>query len=254
MAFKIPQPIVLLPGGQGFPNLRSLAFETPKEGRRYIPVEIDWTGTPTTYEVNVAGLTTQTFSQMVMLDIDNTQSGADVTFYFPDSTDTLVVPADSAGLFPIFTNALLMYVSAPLALASDITRFRILNYRQEPIANPPPEFSDVATALNLTAPGTTAILPATQSGTLVGYTVNFTGNANAGGFSGWTGALIDHASGKTIEQGSIIVPTASAESQIIMNTTGIALRFAGGLDFTITNFDAAWTSQQANVAVRYRTP
>lgn len=251
MAYVIPQPIVTYNNPSA--PVASVSFVEPREGKFLIPVEIDWDGTTKTFLINVQGITTQPFSQIVMLDVDNSLSGADVTFYFPDTQDTLVVPAESGGLFPVFTRLLQTYASSPGALATDVTRFRFLNYRQEPISLPPPEFSDVATALNLTAAGTTALIPAGVSGTLVGYSVNVGLQAGAGD-GVWTGTLKDHATGMVIDQASVTVGSNATFFGIVLNAAGIALRFSSGLDFVITNSATAFVSQQANVAARYRTP
>src|SRR6185437_7618311 len=101
-SFVIPKPIQMFPGGATLPVLPSLTFIHPSEGRRYIPVNIGWAGDGATYQMNVNGLTTQPFSQIVMIDVDNSQCGAEVTFYFPDSSDTLTIPPESSGLFPVF--------------------------------------------------------------------------------------------------------------------------------------------------------
>ncbi len=257
MPFVIPKPIQMFPGGAQWPVLPSLVYSEPLEGKRYIPIEIAWDGNGTTYQMNAQGLTTQPFSQIVMFDVDNSQSGAPVTFYFPDSADTLVVPAESGGLFPVFTGGVQFYAAAPAALVSDVTRLRLLNYRQEPVALPPPEFSQIATALNLAADGTTALLGPTISGTLTGYSVNL-GLALAGGGppgETWLGTLKDHATGAVIDQASVVLPAASQYNGIVLSASGIAVRFSGGLDFTILNSNVPSVSAMScNVAIRYRTP
>lgn len=253
MPFTIPQPIRLLPGGAKLPVLSSLSFREPVEGKAFIPVEIDWSGAGESYDINVRGLTTQTFSQIVMLDVDNTQSGAPVTFYFPDSLDTLVIPGESGGLFPVFTRALEFYASAPQALASDVTRFRILNYRQEPIDLPPPEPTTVAAAVGLTSAGTTNLL-AGKSGTLIGYSLNFTGQASASAASGFQGVLQDHATSAVIDQANAVAFTNGFVFGVLLNVTNVAIRFSNGIDFIITNTGSAWVSEVANLTLRYRQP
>lgn len=252
MAYKIPQPIKTFPGGAVLPVLPAYTYREPAEGKRYVPIEIDWDGNGTTYELNMQGLTTQTFSQLVMFDVDNSKSGAPVTFYFPDSSDTLVVPSESGGLFPVFTGGLTFYAAAPNAFVTDVTRLRALNYRQEPIALPPPEFSQTAAALNLTAGGTTAILPPSVSGTLTSYNANLT-MVGGGGVGSVQVALVDHATSQVIDQGELITSGTNAVSGIILNTSDVAIRFAGGLDVVVTVGGVA-PSFAANVAIRYRTP
>lgn len=253
MAYQIPQPIIAY--NNPAPILPALTFREPREGKCYIPVEIRWDGTNKTQQINVQGLTTQPFSQIVMIDVDNNLSGAEVTFYFNDSQDTLTVPPGSSGLFPVFTGQLTTYVSAPGALASDITRFRFLNYRQEPIGLPPPQFTNIVTSGNLIAAGTTALLAPAVSGTLVGYSVNVSLFANiAVGDSGWRGILRDHTTGATIEQAAVEVKQNSIYAGIVMNVASMAYRFSGGIDFEIINTGQPFNQQSTNVSLRYRTP
>lgn len=254
MAYVIPQPIVTYTNP--LQPLPSRVFLEPREGRFVVPVEIDWDGKAggtSTVLVNVNGNTTQPVSQIVMLDVDNTANGSPVSFYFADTVDTLTVSGGEAGLFPVFTQQLQFYVSSPAAFATDITRLRVLNYRQEPVANPAPNFTEIATALNIAAAGTVAILPATVSGTLVGYSVNFSGAASGAAASAWTGRLIDHTSGMVIDGASAFAPQNGFFSGLILNVEGIAVRFAGGIDF-VTTIGAAWASLAANVSIRYRQP
>lgn len=250
-AFVIPQPIRSFPGGAGIPVLPSMAFNDPREGKRYVPVNVSWAGDGATFQINVAGLSTQPISQIVMLDVDNSACGAPVTFYFPDSSDTLVVPGESAGLFPVFTGQLQMYVAAPNALASDVTRFRILNYRQAPVALPSPQFLQIATALNITAAGTTALIPAAQSGTLVGYGVfgAFIGGVGQGTV---TVTIKDHTTGNVIDQAVVIVPPSGYVNTILFNVHDASIRFAGGVDLVVATAGAP--AINVNATARYRTP
>jgi len=254
MTIIIPQPVKTFPGGAGLPVLNALTFMEPKEGKRYIPVDITWPAGGLTYDVNVNGLTTQPFSQIVMLDVDNNQCGVDVQFIFPDSGDTLIIPGSSGGLFPVFTNSTKFYVSCIGAVATDVTRFRLLNYRQEPVALPPPQYTTIAVANNITTAALTAVIPPSVSGTLVGYSVNVSMQANGAGFSGWTGILEDTATGAVIDQAAFIVTTANASFANALNVPILARRFTGGIRFRTTSQYSPWTNVSANVSLRYRTP
>lgn len=249
MSFKIPQPIKTYNNPLAVQPSRS--FTDPSEGKSFIPVELDWDGVTATFQINVQGVGTKPFSQIVMLDVDNTQSAADVTFYFPDSTDTLDVPAYSAGLFPVFTNGLSFYASAPMALATDITRLRVLNYRQEPIGNPAPQFHNVATQVGIGAAGTTAIIPAGVSGTIAGY------SAFLGGFNTNSGAilvkLVDHATGNVIDASQIDVAAGAMFNGSLMNVMGTAIRFGSGVDIVVT-VTGVWASFFLSVSIKYRSP
>lgn len=250
MAFKIPQPIKML--AAPLAAQASRAYSDPREGKLVIPIELDWDGNGSTFEVNVQGRTTQPFSQIIMLDVDNSMSGADVTFYFPDTTDTLVVPAYSAGLFPVFTNGLLLYAAAPAALSSDVTRLRVLNYLQFPVSNPPPQFHQVATVGSIAlASGTTNIIAAGVSGTLVGYS-EFVNIVAAGGAATDLFQLIDHTTNAVIDVSDINLSSGASFYGLVANVMGFAYRFAGGIDLkqTVTGTPSGAIS----VNLKYRTP
>ena len=254
MPITIPQPVKVFPGGASLPVLKAVTFLEPSEGKRLIPVDIAWPAGSTTYDINVNGLTTQDFSQIVMLDVDNNQCGVDVQFIFPDSGDTLIIPGSSGGLFPVFTNSTKFYVSVAGAVTSDVTRFRLLNYRQEPVALPPPQYTTIAVANNITTAALTAVIGPSISGTLVGYSVNVSMQANAGGYSGWTGTLEDTATGAVIDQAAFIVTTNNASFANALNVPILARRFTGGIRFRTTAQFSAWANVSANVSLRYRTP
>lgn len=255
MAFKIPAPIVQFPGGATLPVLPSMAFNDPAEGKRYIPVELDWPGTGATFQLDVRGLTTQPFTQIVMLDVDNSLSGSPVAFYFPDSGDVLEIPPGEGGLYPIFTGQLTMYVSAPTALLGDVTRFRILNYRQEPIGLPAPQPTTIATALAIAAAGVTPIIPPTIAGTLIGYSVSMNAFNGAGGSTAVLVALRDTAAGNAvIDQAQVGLLVNGVFNGTIMFADAMAYRFAGGMNLNVTITGGGLTQLFVNASLRYRTP
>lgn len=239
------QPCAILP---------ARTYQEPREGKCFIPVQIAWDGTTKTQLVNVQGLTTQTFSQIVMLDVDNSRSGAPVVFYFPDSLDILEVAPGSSGLFPVFTNQLQVYVSSPEALAIDVTSFRILNYQQPPIALPPPQYTNIISAGNIITDTTTVLLPPSASGTLIGYSVYASLAANVGASSVWEFLLSDTAAGTIIDRAVIQITKDTVHNGPIMNVSDIAYRFAGGLTCTTLTTVSVLAGQNTAVSLRYRTP
>src|SRR4051812_21854302 len=122
-----PSPLVAVP---------SLMQDEPKEGRKQVPCEILWNimgGTTKCIAFNLKNNATLEISQISTLKVDNSQSAADVTFIFPDTSDTVTIPAGTPlAVVPVFSNAVQFYVSAPAALVGDVTRFQILNYRTYP--------------------------------------------------------------------------------------------------------------------------
>jgi hypothetical protein len=95
--------------------LRGLWNCVPREGDKFVNVEIDWqTTTKTTcVQFSLSGNSPVALSQIVALYVDNGRSGSDVDFIFPDSGFVLTVPAHNQGMFPVLTNALMFYASAP---------------------------------------------------------------------------------------------------------------------------------------------
>lgn len=249
MSFKIPQPIKDL--SAPLAAIASMSYSDPREGKQFIPIEIDWDGLGTTWQINVQGRTTTPFSQIIMLDVDNSQSGADITFLFPDSTDTLVVPAYEAGLFPVFTRGLLFYAASAAALAVDVTRIRVLNYLQNPVGNPPPQFHNAAFSGAIAlATGTTALIPAGTSGTLsaINLQVNISG---AAAFSD-VFSIVDHATGKSIAGATTGLGAAGSISALLVDLSNIAYRFASGID--LVQAVAGAPTGNVTVTLMYRTP
>ena len=142
-----PSPLTAVP---------SLMQDEPREGRKQVPVEILWGvmgGTGKSVFINLQNNATLNITQISSLKIDNSHSGADVTFIFPDTSDTVTIPAGTPlAVVPVFANATQLYISAPNALAADVTRFQLLNYQTNP--------ADV--------PQTTAAQTATTGGTVIG--------------------------------------------------------------------------------------
>lgn len=250
MSLLIPQPIKSF--NRKLAIYPALTFREPSEGKMILPLELDWDGAGSTFDINVAAITTQPFSQIVMLDVDNTQSGADVQFIFPDTQDTLTVPAYEAGTFPVFTGGRLFYVAAPMALASDITRVRVLNYRQEPVANPSPEFHNAAASNQINFPvAATPILAATISGTLVGYSIFVGALGGAGGGSAVI-SLKDHTAGTLIDNAPLQLAANGVFNGFTNQAENFAYRFAGGID--VIGGATGSVTGSLSVNLKYRTP
>lgn len=122
-----PSPLVAVP---------SLSQDEPMEGRKQVPVEILWGtmgGASKCVGFNLQNNATLNITQISALKVDNSASAADVQFIFPDTGDTITVPAGSpVVVVPVFSNAIQMYVSAPNSLLGDVTRAQLLNYQVPP--------------------------------------------------------------------------------------------------------------------------
>jgi hypothetical protein len=151
--------------------LRGLWNTPPAEGDRMVAAEIDWGVTvPIGRAVQFAlsGNSPVAISQIVALQVDNTSNAVDLQFQFPDSGYVLNVPAYAQGVFPVFTNALMFYVSAPGAVVGDRTLFQVFNSMPPPIAvqvSEQQEYSAVA-GVSLSANAITQLIPAGVSGTI----------------------------------------------------------------------------------------
>lgn len=149
----------------------------PVEGDRLVAVEIDWAtmgGENNCVNINLQDNATLNFTQVVALSIDNSLCASDVVFVFPDTAETVAIPAYAPKcIVPVFTNQTQFYVYAPKAEGSDVTRFSIHNSMPPPTSIPLTVQQQTQFVANLAADGATThtILPANFSGTLRGLTV-----------------------------------------------------------------------------------
>ena len=125
--------------------VRSIVGRDPPEGPMQIPIEIDWTtmgaqqGSTTTWAtyINLQNLTTQAFSQVCGLKVDNSQCGSDVQIIFTDTQEIITIPAyEPLAVFPVFTAATQFYAVALNAIGADATRIQVLNFLPPPVAVP----------------------------------------------------------------------------------------------------------------------
>jgi hypothetical protein len=129
---------LIIPPSKNYPSplvtQKSLSHDRPIEGRKQIACEILWGsmgGPNRCVSLNVAaqGAAAQGFSQISMLKVDNSGNSCDVTFIFPDTQETIVIPLQTPfALVPVMSNSLQFFVSSPNTSVKDITRFQILNY------------------------------------------------------------------------------------------------------------------------------
>jgi len=226
----------------------------PREGNKQIPCQIDWTDYATgATEINIGNNATLEISQISALKIDNSLCGATVTFIFPDTGETVAVPAYSPNtIIEVFSQQTQFYVVAAEPIATDITRFQILNFL------PPPVSVSVSTEqqtaiignINSGGAGVTPIIPGTVNGTLQGLSVEF-GISSPAGDSNAVATFTDGA-GKLIARTPVFVKTAIPANVVLLNLTNLAVRFEGGIDCTISGLLIA--SGEFNVNAYYRIP
>jgi hypothetical protein len=212
--------------------LRGLWNRRPEEGDQFVNAEIDWLVSPpgNAVQFSLSGNSPVALSQIVALSVDNGRCGADVDFIFPDSGFVLTVPAHNQGVFPVFTNALMFYASAPGSAAGDVTIVQILNSLPPPIPVAPTEAQNVATVSGISiANGTYGIINPPTSGTLNTLSLNV---VNQGAAAGAIQVNLVDGTGKTIWAGFFDLPVAGSQ---FVNLSGLALRFVSGVRCIVSN-------------------
>jgi hypothetical protein len=230
------------------PPLRGLWNASPSEGDRFVNAEIDWLTSPpgNAVQFQLAGSSPVALSQVVAVAVDNAASGADARFIFPDSGYVLSVPARTSGVFPVFTNALMFYVSAPSAILGDRTVFQAFNSMPPPVPVPASAAQNTAQVVGLPlANGSTQLVPLGVSGTLNTISVSLNLSATAGNVQL---ALYD-GSGKQIWAGFYVAGAAPSNTPIQL--TGLSLRFTNGLTLGVSNLT---TTGGIDVNVYYSQP
>ncbi len=209
--------------------LRGLWNHAPKEGDKFVNAEIDWlvTTRSSAVQFSLSGNSPVSLSQIAALSVDNSRSGSDVDFVFPDSGFVLTVPAHNQLIAPVFTNALMFYASAPNAIAGDTTVFQILNSVPPPIPIQPSTAQNHAgaTAIPVTA-GTTQLIPPGINGTLnsLNLVVEVLGGAAEGII---TINLID-GTGATLWAMNLSCPAGVTQTSDYP-ISGLSVRFINGL-------------------------
>lgn len=217
--------------------LRGLWNRRPPEGDRFVSAEIDWLtpGINNCVQFQLSGNSPVPLSQIAALYVDNARCGSDVTFMFGDSGFLLVVPAYAEGLYPVLTNALMFYCSAPQAVPSDVTVVQILNSIPPPV---PVQLGQQQQATSLggiviISNNTTQIVPATVSGTLNTLSVSISAISGAGGTGSFTIVLID-GTGKVLWVHNFAMPANSTGATETIPVTGLKVRFTNGISAQIT--------------------
>ena len=244
VAVNYQSPLVSFPlkAYRGFANTKECSAP---EGPRTIPVEIDWINMGGTFNCvhfniqdGVSG-SANSFSQIAALKVDNSQCGSDIVFLFPDTSETLTIPAYSPDVIvPAFTNALEFWVNAIGEEPLDVTRFQILNFIPPPIAVPTSQEQNLSSAANLaiTGAGGTQIIPLGTSGTIEAMSVLATYvTATAAGESSFN---LTDGTGKPLGWGALAGSAASSFTGLVLNLPNTAIRFSNGV--AINQF-GGWT-------------
>jgi hypothetical protein len=230
--------------------------KVPPEGDKMIPIEIDWAitapaGQAVQFSLNAGPVE---FTQIVALSVDNGRNGADVSFIFPDTGRQLTVPAYSQGVYPVFTNASTFYVISESANVGDISEFEILNSMPPPVSVlPSQEQSHSASpGVDLATNGITPIVAAGTTGTLQGFQISLTlRNLDAADHAA-TLFLLD-GNGTVLWATILIVPHDTAQTTSVAQS-GLRLRFANGLSFSVQGSTIPVGNSYATVNAYYSVP
>lgn len=253
MAYPNPVGSKIYTGPSQPIQLLRLADPPPPEGKKFCAFEFDWNFATAIEVLQIDSSSTGPFTRICMLDVDNSQSGADVTFLFFDTGDTLNVPAYSSGCFPVFTNGTRFTAWAPQAIASDITRVRALNYTEAPIDNLKSVFTNTAVVGGIAlAAGTTNLIAVGATGTMVAMHVPYT--AIGGAAAGTITATIQEIGGPQILNAGFSVGSGAAVSGTLLTISDINWRFKNGVSITLSLFGTAPASGFIGTTLLYRTP
>jgi hypothetical protein len=232
--------------------LRGLWNRAPQEGDQFVNIEVDWLVSPpgNAVQFSLSGNSPVAISQIVALSVDNSRSGADVDFVFPDSGFVLTVPAHNQLVAPVFTNALMFYAVAQNAILGDTTVFQILNSMPPPVPIAPSTAQNHISLVGVNlANGTTPIIVPLQNGTL--NSINVFVDATSGAGASFVGLnLID---GRPIDVWSANINLPATTTQTFaFPLSGMSVRFVNGLNLQIAG--NTFASGSVNVNLYYSVP
>jgi len=256
MAFTVPDTVNYK---SPLVYVQSNVLREPREGRRQFNLNVDWGDTlyaaKKAVNFNFQQNATLDFSQIVCLVVDNSDCGADVRFYFPDTQMTMTIPAYTPyAIVEVMTAArsfiLQTGLSNQVVLPTDMTRFQVLNYLPPPVVVPTSDEQQPAavSAIDGTVVASNTIVAATISGRLesasiVGFFTNNTANTATWRLIDGAGTII--ATGRNASIGDDFINIDA------FNNYNMKVPFKNGLFFEITQSDLPAGSQYA-VNLYYR--
>jgi hypothetical protein len=211
----------------------SYLVDKPHEGRMQVNVAIDWS-LGTGFSFNLANPSPQGFSKVAALFCDNINCASDVTFIWPDTQIEVTVPANSQGLYPAGVGTAFV-VSAPTGGAGDTTFVQFFNYYPYPVAVTKSVFQTAALAngINATVTGLTTILPTTINGVLQSASV--TARILGGASNTQINFTVQDGTGAAIMKSGFYGQSNAANNAVVVNSTGINVKFRQGLVFNVTS-------------------
>lgn len=253
---------VVTPPAKNYPSplvsVEARIFNDAPEGKRMMPVEIDWGsmgGADFCVAINLQNNSTAPISQIIALSVDNSDCGADIRFVFPDTGETTTIPAYSPKtILEVFTNQLQFFVQAgfnnEVVENTDTTRFSILNFLPPPIAVPVTLEQNAAVDGNLSADGSTSydLIAAGVNGTVESISVVRNSPITTTGFQRFN---ITDGDGQTLALGQFDATSGQSHNDVLLNLTGIHVRFTNGLKLTQSGANVGGSYC---VNLYYRTP
>lgn len=237
----------------------SRAESQPREGKKQFNLNVEWGNalysTALCVNFNFQQNATLDFSQIVCLVVDNSDCGADVRFYFPDTQMTVTIPARTPyAIVEVMTGAksflLQTGLNSQVVLTTDATRFQVLNYLPPPVVVPTSDAQQPAAiaAIAGNTVANTTILASTidgrlESASIVGFFTNNTANTATWQLKDGTGLLI--ATGRNASIGGDYTNITAFENY------NMKVPFRQGLIFSITQSDLPVGSEYA-VNLYYR--
>lgn len=235
--------------------IHGLWNQSPPEGDYLVNFSINWlvqTNNQTAVRCDLAGNSPVALSQIVALSVDNTGSGSDVEFLFPDTGSRLVVSAYDQGVFPVFTNALSFYVIAPVATNVDLTIFNVHNSIPPVIAAPTVQTQahGAVGALSVLPGSTNPIIGGNLSGTLTGFQITLNLSGNTSGNATQIDTQIQDGTGTVLAHQFLMAAGSTTAAQLSAQTfsqSGLNLRFYNGLFLYCTSMTGSLALASVNL-------
>lgn len=230
-AVNYPSPLVALPS--------KMMNQEPPEGRMQIPITVDWAtmgGANNCVAFNFQNNATLPMSKISALSVDNSDCGMDVRFVFPDTGETITVPALTPKLIiEIPTNGTSFYLVGTLNLQieepGDQTRFSILNYVPPPIAVPITTAQTPAGNGFLAVDGvaTDVLLGASFRGSLRGFRFSYSSPQGGAVADGIILFKFEDGTGQDICWFSVTCDGTQVSNVQMVNMQDLNIRYSSGL-------------------------
>ena len=231
----------------------------PTEGRRQVNCNVEWGNsaysTLKAVNFNFQQNSTLALTQIVCLVVDNSDCGADVRFYFPDTQMTVTVPSYTPyAIVEVATSArsfiLQTGINGQTVVSTDMTRFQVLNYLPPPVVIPTSQEQATAVVGNINmGTATTTLIASTVNGTLEAVNINLAFNSANSGDGTWS---LEDGAGNKIMSGAVSTSSGDKLNLTLASIAGIRVRFSQGIVLKCTQ--TAVLGAVINTNLYYRKP